>query len=44
MLDIESELQILIRRAGADASAIVAVESGDRLSVPYLKRERKAIQ
>ena len=41
LLDTESELQMLVRRLGAEASGILDSESGamDRLTVPLLKKE-----
>ncbi|KAK6634896.1 hypothetical protein RUM44_000143 [Polyplax serrata] len=41
LLDTESELQILVRRLGSDASKIGDPDSGtlDRLTVPLLKKE-----
>jgi len=42
LLEVENELQLLVRRLGAEASAIVAMDTGpERLTVPLLKRERK---
>lgn len=42
-MDTESELQMLVRRLGAEASGILDSESGgmDRLTVPLLKKEGK---